>query len=145
MLLVIAYTEPRAEVGVADSRPHIGAELTLELVQQTEEPPTTPRTDGAALMTGTPRTPRGFIPYETDLLREQLEEQLAMTTALREQLEASSAEAAVKQLREHWLLAEDRADQRDQHTAHQQVVGQGQSADYVVDHQRNAQHCRGIL
>jgi hypothetical protein len=104
-------TEPRAEVGVADSRPHIGAELTLELVQQTEEPPTTPRTDGAALMTGTPRTPRGFIPYETDLLREQLEEQLAMTTALREQLEASSAEAAVKQLREHWLLAEDRADQ----------------------------------
>ena len=34
-----------------------------------------------------------------------------MTAALREQVEASSAEAAVKQLRENWLLAEDRADQ----------------------------------
>jgi DNA primase len=95
---------------VEGSRPSIGAGLTLELIQQTDAPPT-PRTDGAMLMTGTPRTPRGSIPYETELLREQLEEQLAMTVALREQLEASSVEAAVKQLRENWLLAEDRADQ----------------------------------
>ena len=64
------------------------------------------------LMTGTPRTPRGSIPYETELLREQLEQQLAMTAALREQLEASSADASMKQLRENWLLAEDRADQQ---------------------------------
>eukprot|EP01043_Picozoa_sp_COSAG02_P020147 COSAG02_NODE_987_length_15443_cov_8.132625_1_plen_433_part_00 len=101
---------PHSELAVADSRPQMGAGLTLDLVQHAKEPPT-PRTDGAALMTGTPRTPRGSIPYETELLREQLEEQLAMTTALREQVEASSAEAAVKQLRENWLLAEDRADQ----------------------------------
>ncbi len=101
---------PHSGLGVADSLHQIGAGLTLELVQHAEEPPT-PRTDGAALMTGTPRTPRGSIPYETELLREQLEEQLAMTAALREQVEASSAEAAVKQLRENWLLAEDRADQ----------------------------------
>ena len=35
-----------------------------------------------------------------------------MTAAMREQLEASSAEAGVKQLRENWLLAEDRADRQ---------------------------------
>ena len=64
------------------------------------------------LMTGTPRTPRGSIPYETELLREQLEEQMLISGALRQQLEETSAEAGVKQLRENWLQAEDRADQQ---------------------------------
>lgn len=64
------------------------------------------------LMMGTPRTPRGSIPFETDLLREQLKEQMLLTEMLRKELDASSVEAGVKQLRENWLLAEDRADRQ---------------------------------
>ena len=83
--------------------------LSLELVMPGDgRPPTTP----PQLMTGTPRTPRGTIPYETELLREQLEEQMQISGALRQQLEETSAEAGVKQLRENWLQAEDRADQQ---------------------------------
>ena len=118
--LRLAQAQQKTEHLVQDDQPNTppkrqvpGLKLDLTDTVRSHEP-TTPLRPGTPqqLMMGTPRTPRGSIPYETDLLREQLEEQLLLTAALREQLDASSAEAGVKQLRENWLLAEDRADRQ---------------------------------
>ena len=118
--LRLAQAQQKTEHLVQDDQPNTppkrqvpGLKLDLTDTVRSHEP-TTPLRPGTPqqLMMGTPRTPRGSIPYETDLLREQLEEQLLLTAALRDQLDASSAEAGVKQLRENWLLAEDRADRQ---------------------------------